>query len=151
MAQERTALFRVEVRGLIEQETELQYADFADGRLGPHVDVLPIVPAFAGNATPFPSLLEMIRPLSEATHVIFHASDEFQATIPLGDLEQALLLFQTPEQTPLQKGFPVRLIVPNGSSECLNVKSVVRIEFVAGDREQEATYGFKNLVAPSEL
>ena len=83
--------------------------------------------------------------------MIFHASDEFQATIPLDQLGDALLLFQQDEQ-PLKKGFPVRLLVPNGSSECLNVKSVVKIECAEGDRgDEQATFGFKNLVKPSEL
>jgi len=93
----------------------------------------------------------MIRPLADATHVIFHASDEFQATIPLRELGEALLLFQQ-DGLPLKKGFPVRLLVPNGSSECLNVKSVVKIEFVEHERPEEtATFGFKNLVKPSEI
>jgi DMSO/TMAO reductase YedYZ molybdopterin-dependent catalytic subunit len=143
--------FLVAVRGLVAAETDLQYSDFVNGKLGPHLEVTPIVPQFAGIATPFSSLLEMAAPKAESTHVIFHASDEFQATIPLPELRDALLLFQQ-DDAPLKKGFPVRLIVPNGSSECLNVKSVVKIEFVRhAAPEQEATFGFKNLVPPSEL
>jgi DMSO/TMAO reductase YedYZ molybdopterin-dependent catalytic subunit len=142
--------FRVQVCGLIGQEANLHYSDFLEGKLGPHLDVTSIVPTFAGIATPISSLLEMIGPAEEATHVVFHASDDFQATIPLGELGDALLLFQQ-DGKPLKKGFPVRLLVPNGSSECLNVKSVVKIEFVRQADLQEATFGFKNLVAPTEL
>jgi DMSO/TMAO reductase YedYZ molybdopterin-dependent catalytic subunit len=143
--------FLVQVRGLIGQELDLHYSDFSGRKMGPHLDVTSIVPTFEGNATPISSLLEMIRPSQEATHVIFHASDEFQATIPLGELGDALLMFQQKNGEPLKKGFPVRLLVPNGSSECLNVKSVVKIEVVRQNEEQEATFGFKNLVSPTEL
>ncbi|MBL0388889.1 molybdopterin-dependent oxidoreductase [Tumebacillus sp. ITR2] len=146
-----TTEFLVQVRGLVTREANLQYSDFTEGPLSPHLDVHPIVPQFTGIATPISSLFEMVSPLSESTHVIFHASDEFQATIPLEELQHALLLFQQDEK-PLKKGFPVRLIVPNGSSECLNVKSVVKIEFVHHtEPEEKATFGFKNLVAPTEL
>ncbi|PWK12733.1 molybdopterin-dependent oxidoreductase [Tumebacillus permanentifrigoris] len=147
----QTREFHVAVRGLVATEADLQYSDFVSGKLGPHVDVTPIVPQFTGIATPFSSLLEMIAPTQDGTHVIFHASDEFQATIPLHELNDALLLFQLDDQ-PLKKGFPVRLIVPNGSSECLNVKAVVKIEVVRhAQPAQHATFGFKNLVPPTEL
>lgn len=143
--------FQVQVRGAIHHATDLKYSDFVEGKLGPHLDVNPIVPQFSGIATPISSLFEMITPLQECTHIIFHASDEFQATIPLEEVGDALLLFQQ-DGHPLQKGFPVRLIVPNGASECLNVKSVVKIEFVQHMQpEQSATFGFKNLVPPSTL
>ncbi|MCX7568495.1 molybdopterin-dependent oxidoreductase [Tumebacillus sp. DT12] len=151
MTEDRKRLFLVQVRGLVADERDLHYADFQDGALGPHMDVTPIVPTFSGIATPLSSLLEMCKPLTECTHAVFHASDEFQATVPVGDLGQALLLFQQ-DGEPLKKGFPVRLLVPDGSSDCLNVKSVVRIEFVKHTApEQEATFGFKNMVSPAEL
>ena len=151
MTQSSDSLFRVQVTGLVENELVLQYSDFTSGKLGPHLDVTLIVSGFTGIATPVQTLFELIKPLSACTHVIFHASDEFQATIPLDQLGDALLLFQQ-DGLPLKKGFPVRLLVPNGSSECLNVKAVVKIECVQGDSaNEEATYGFKNLVKPSEL
>jgi DMSO/TMAO reductase YedYZ molybdopterin-dependent catalytic subunit len=150
MTQDRTQNFLVQVRGLVSHERDLHYADFVDGALGPHLDVSSIVPAFTGIVTPVSSLLEMCKPLPECTHVVFHALDDFQATLPLADLGQALLLFQQ-DGEPLKKGFPVRLLVPDGASDCLNVKSVVRIEFVQADPNQGATFGFKNLVSPSEL
>lgn len=150
MTNEQEKPFLVEVRGLVDRETDLQYADLAEGRTGPILDVTPIVPTFSGNAIRFTSLLETIRPQKDATHVIFHASDEFQATLTLTELDGALLLFQQDGQ-PLQKGFPVRLLVPNGWSDCLNVKSVVKIEFVQAAPEQKSTFGFKNVVPVKEL
>lgn len=143
--------FLVTVRGLVQRELDLQYADFVEEKIGPHVEIKPIVPTFVGIATPFASLLEITQPMVSATHVIFHASDEFQATLPIAEAKGSYLLFQQ-DGNPLRKGFPVRVIVPNGSSECLNVKSVVNIEFVSLEKaEQEATYGFKNTVSAEEL
>lgn len=142
--------FHVAVRGLVERELDLEYSDFISGKLGPLLDVTPIVPTFTGNATPVSSLLEIIQPLAESTHAVFHASDDFQAVLPKADLQNAYLLFQQ-EDKPLKKGFPVRLLVPDGHSECLNVKSVVKIEFVQTDPGQKAEFGFKNTVSPEEL
>jgi len=143
--------FLVTVRGLVQRELDLQYSDFVEEKMGPHVEINPIVPTFDGIATPLTSLLEIIQPLESATHVIFHASDEFQATLPIAEARGSYLLFRQ-DGSPLKKGFPVRVIVPNGSSECLNVKSVVNIEFVSLEKpEQEATYGFKNTVSAEEL
>jgi DMSO/TMAO reductase YedYZ molybdopterin-dependent catalytic subunit len=143
--------FLIKVSGLVEQETDLQYEDFEKGTLGPHLDAHLIVPIFTGKAIPFSSFIERIRPLNACTHVVFHASDEFQAVIPLQELQDALLLFQQPDGQKLKKGFPVRLIVPNGSSDCLNVKSVVHIEFIRREEDTPASFGFKNLVDPREL
>lgn len=142
--------FHVAVRGLVERELDLEYSDFTNGKLGPLLDVTPIVPTFTGNATSVSSLLEIIQPLAECTHAVFHASDDFQAVLPKADLQNAYLLFQQDGQ-PLKKGFPVRLLVPDGHSECLNVKSVVKIDFVKTEPEQKASFGFKNTVSPEEL
>ncbi|NOU92296.1 molybdopterin-dependent oxidoreductase [Paenibacillus sp. LMG 31456] len=78
------------------------------------------------------------------------AVDEFQAKIPWEQLGQAAFLY---EQTgePLKKGFPIRLYVPDGSSECLNVKSVVKIKFSYHGSSAEASYGFKNQVSIEDL
>ncbi|MGZ4032753.1 MAG: molybdopterin-dependent oxidoreductase [Tumebacillaceae bacterium] len=144
--------FNVNVHGLINHPINLQYSDFIEGKLGEHLDVHPIVEQFHGNGTCVSALLDLVKPLPDCTHVVFHASDEFQATLPLGDLQDALLLFQQEEGIPLKKGFPVRLLVPNGSSECLNVKSVVEIDFVKHPLpEEEATFGFKNIVSAEQL
>ncbi|AJY77330.1 hypothetical protein VN24_25680 [Paenibacillus beijingensis] len=86
------------------------------------------------------------------THLQVEAADEFQATVPWNQLDKALFLYAQENGEPLKKGFPIRLYVPDGSSECLNVKSVVAIRVLydgaAGD---EATYGYKNMVTPDEL
>lgn len=142
--------FQVRVHGLVGRELDLEYSDFTSGKLGPHLDVNPIVSTFSGIATPVSSLLEIIQPLAESTHAIFHASDDFQAILPIEQLENALLLFSQ-EEKPLKKGFPVRLLVPDGHSDCLNVKSVVSINFIRSEPHQKAEFGFANTVSPDDL
>ncbi|MCS7463649.1 hypothetical protein N0M98_26435 [Paenibacillus doosanensis] len=78
------------------------------------------------------------------------AADEFQATIPWSQLDQAVFLYEQ-DGKPLHKGFPIRLYVPDGSSECLNVKSIVTIRFLYSEKADEASYGFKNVVSPEDL
>ncbi|MDQ1910057.1 hypothetical protein RAC89_06045 [Paenibacillus sp. GD4] len=80
------------------------------------------------------------------------AADEFQATIPWDQLDQACFLYEQEDGIPLKKGFPLRLYVPDGSSECLNVKSVVTLRLgYEGLAPEEATYGFKNTVSLDDL
>lgn len=91
------------------------------------------------------------RAAEEPTHVRVEAADEFQALIPWGQVDQALFLFAQGGQ-PLKKGYPIRLYVPDGSSECLNVKSIVKVWFLNDPAlGEEATYGFKNKVTLDEL
>lgn len=85
------------------------------------------------------------------THVKVEAVDEFQALMPWSDLDTALFLYAQ-EGEPLRKGYPIRLYVPDGSSECLNVKSIVHIWFLHDAAlGEEATFGFKNKVTLDEL
>jgi hypothetical protein len=94
---------------------------------------------------------EQEREREEPTHLIVEAADEFQAVIPWGELDQAVLLYAVNDE-PLKKGYPIRLYVPDGSSACLNVKSIVQIRF-AFDHSlgTEARFGFKNEITSDEL
>lgn len=98
-------------------------------------------------------LLEWYESLSSLTptHLIVRAADEFQATIPWDQLEGALFQYAIGGE-PLTKGRPIRLYVPDGTSACLNVKSVVYVR-IANDKSlgEEATYGFMNEVSPDQL
>ncbi|MCY9661226.1 hypothetical protein P5G65_25905 [Paenibacillus chondroitinus] len=88
---------------------------------------------------------------SEPTHVKVEAVDEFQALMSWSEVDSALILYAQDDE-PLKKGYPIRLYVPDGSSECLNVKSVVHIWFLHDAKlGQEATFGFKNKVTLDEL
>jgi hypothetical protein len=88
---------------------------------------------------------------TQPTHLIVRASDEFQATIPWRQLNNALFQYSINGE-PLVKGHPIRLYVPDGTSACLNVKSVVSLQFVSdaalGD---EAGYGFLNEISPDQM
>lgn len=85
------------------------------------------------------------------THVKVEAVDEFQALIPWSQVDQACFLYAQ-EGQPLKKGYPIRLYVPDGSSECLNVKSIVKVWFLNEPTlGEEATYGFKNKVSLDDL
>lgn len=90
-------------------------------------------------------------PMDYPTHLSVEAADEFCATIAWSELEQAVLLYEQ-EGLPLVKGFPLRLFVPDGSSACLNVKSVVKLHFIhQADLDFEASYGFKNKISINDL
>jgi hypothetical protein len=88
---------------------------------------------------------------AEPTHLIVQASDEFQATIPWRQLNNALFQYAINGE-PLVKGHPIRLYVPDGTSACLNVKSVVSLHFVIDAAlGEEAGYGFRNEISPDQL
>lgn len=85
--------------------------------------------------------------------LVVESSDTFEATIPWDQLTQAAVLFAK-DGEPLGHNGPIRLYVPNGSSKCLNVKSIVtiRIESEAlSSVEGEASYGFKRTFSKDEL
>ena len=81
-------------------------------------------------------LLSIVRPLPEATHIVFHSADgEFSRAIPLADpaMRETILAWEmnghrlTPEH-----GYPVRAIVP-GWYAVASVKWLTRIELIAGE------------------
>ncbi|MFB9327484.1 hypothetical protein ACFFSY_16260 [Paenibacillus aurantiacus] len=85
------------------------------------------------------------------THMKVEAADTFEAQIPWAQLGNAAFQYAQ-EGKPLVKGGPIRLYAPNGSSECLNVKSVVVCRFLHLEHDQdEASYGFKNTFSPQEM
>ncbi|MCQ6558587.1 hypothetical protein [Paenibacillus mendelii] len=85
------------------------------------------------------------------THLKVEAADTFEAIIPWEQLKDAAIQFSIGGK-PLVKGGPVRLYAPNGSSACLNVKSIVKFLFVMDiDHRDYVAYGFKNTVSTQEL
>lgn len=79
------------------------------------------------------------------THLLVRAEDGFEAVVPASQLEGALFQYAI-EGRPLTKGGPLRLYVPDGSSACLNVKSVVAIVFVSDPAQgDEASYGHRHM------
>jgi hypothetical protein len=81
---------------------------------------------------------------AQPTHLRVTAVDEFTAIIPWGQLDQAAFQFAIDGER-LTKGYPIRLYVPNGSSDCLHVKSVVQVELLYDpELGEEASFGFIN-------
>ncbi|WP_246096600.1 hypothetical protein [Paenibacillus sinopodophylli] len=91
--------------------------------------------------------------MPEPSHLIVEAADTFEAVIPWEELGDAAVLYAQ-EGQPLTKSGPIRLYVPNGSSRCLNVKSIVKLRFVRhaeGAIPEDASYGFKNTITVDQL
>ncbi|GAB7388861.1 hypothetical protein BSNK01_26990 [Bacillaceae bacterium] len=123
----------------------------------PDLLLAPYVQDETAEAVSFHKFMEKVKPFWEGeeppTHVVFHAADQFMAEVQFHELTSAFLLFKQNGE-PLKKGFPVRVYVPDGSSNCLNVKSVVRVELRKYEGEEAAkpsSFGFKNTFSPEEL
>ncbi|MFC4809263.1 hypothetical protein [Paenibacillus sp. GCM10023250] len=85
------------------------------------------------------------------THLKLEGADAFEAVIPWEQLADAAVQFAL-AGSPLPKNGPIRLYVPNGSSECLNVKSIVACRFLRDEaRRGEASYGFKRTFSADDL
>ncbi len=94
---------------------------------------------------------EGLRTAGPPTHLTVRAADEFQATIPWSQLGKALFQYAVDGQ-PLLKGHPIRLYVPDGTSACLNVKSVVTLIIVSDAHlGEDAIYGFRNEISPNSM
>lgn len=88
---------------------------------------------------------------SPPTHLKVEAADGFEALIPWEQTKDAAVQFAV-DGKPLGERGPVRLFVPNGSSECLNVKRVVACRFLWHDEADEgASYGFKRVFSAEEM
>jgi len=87
----------------------------------------------------------------EPTHLKVEGRDSFEALIPWEQLAGAAVQFAIGGK-PLQKGGPVRLYVPQGSSACLNVKSVAACRFLHDETSRgHVSYGFKNAFSPQDI
>ncbi|MFC4075303.1 molybdopterin-dependent oxidoreductase [Salinithrix halophila] len=145
--------WRVKVVGAVESPYELteEIANrMNDGSVRPEERV----PGVDGKAVSLKAVLGYAVLTRGATHVRFIAADEFQADIPLKELEQAFFLYQRQEGRPLERGGPLRLYVPDGSSNCLNVKSVTEVQVVAREKEdadRSASFGFRQTLSPDTL
>ncbi|BBH21516.1 hypothetical protein Back11_28610 [Paenibacillus baekrokdamisoli] len=84
------------------------------------------------------------------THLKVEAADAFEALIPWEQLKDAAVQYAIDgEHLPMG---PIRLYVPNGSSECLNVKHVVACHFIHEEAHRgEVSYGFKSSFSPDDL
>jgi len=87
------------------------------------------VPRKQAEAVALKELLKQHSISSDFSYVVFTAEDGFNQKIARQDLDHAFFVFKQKGE-PLTKGFPVRLYVPGNESDCLNVKSVVRIQLI---------------------
>jgi DMSO/TMAO reductase YedYZ molybdopterin-dependent catalytic subunit len=142
----------IEVDGTVLKPAVFNYEDFR--RMDDEtVEPEKWVPGVKGNALRLLVLLRRVGLRVETTHLRFLGADDFQAEIPVSDLQDAFFLYRQ-NGRPLKKGYPVRLYVPQGDSNCLNVKSIVRVEAVAydgADAKKPASFGFRNIIRPEEL
>lgn len=142
----------IEVTGsLLKQPLSLTERDFASFSHtfspSPYLDVP------STDVVPFKEVFNQLSLTENPSHVIFYGSDRFTAEISMDELEVAFFLFRDQGQ-PLKKGYPVRLYVPDGTSQCLNIKSVIRLEpvkYEGDDQDKPSSFGFKNTVSPEEL
>ncbi|GBF73104.1 hypothetical protein PA598K_01389 [Paenibacillus sp. 598K] len=124
-------------------------------------DVFPIgerVPGAAGLAVDFHQWYAAWRAACGVTgtetpaalHVRAH--DAFEAHIPWAQLDGAAFGIADEDGGPLRRGGPIRLYVPGGASDCLHVKQLAAMVFDEQPLpEDEATYGFRNIVEPAQL
>lgn len=85
------------------------------------------------------------------SHLQVEAADAFEAVIPWEQLAGSAVQYRA-DNAPLAKNGPIRLYVPNGSSDCLNVKRVIVCRFIQQEESRgEASYGFKNKFSPQEM
>ncbi len=82
------------------------------------------------------TIFDLVRPLAEARHVVFHSYDGYTANVKLEVFAEAdVLLAHSWERQPLARehGGPVRVVIPQRYF-WKSAKWVNRIEFVAQDR-----------------
>ncbi|MFS1511789.1 hypothetical protein VQL36_05040 [Chengkuizengella sp. SCS-71B] len=117
-----------------------------------HFPINERVPGIDGKAFELVSWYESwTKEATKPTHLKVEAADEFQAIIPWIELDSAAILYEQNEQ-PLKKGKPIRLYVPNGTSDCLNVKSIVNMFFIRNKQlGDESSFGFKNKLDVNDL
>ena len=116
------------------------------------------VPEAGGDAFDFAAWYAAWRTLQgigqqtpEPSHLKVEGADSFEAVIPWEQLAEAAVQYAI-EGQPLHKGGPIRLYVPNGSSACLNVKSVVMCRFLHEEASRgEVSYGFKSTFSPQDM
>jgi DMSO/TMAO reductase YedYZ molybdopterin-dependent catalytic subunit len=84
------------------------------------------VPGKEGEAVLLTRLLQELSLSGPYESVLFQAEDGFIQQVEMDQLTNAFFLIKQKGE-PLKKGFPARLYVPSSTSDCLNVKSVVRI------------------------
>jgi DMSO/TMAO reductase YedYZ molybdopterin-dependent catalytic subunit len=121
--------WRLQITGLnLHQPIDCRIEDLEQWA-DPHIPVEKYVPQKEGEAVLLNKVITELSLQGAYTHAKFKAEDGYSQLVAIEDLASAFLLFKQGGK-PLSKGFPVRLYVPAGNTDCLNVKSVVEIELI---------------------
>jgi DMSO/TMAO reductase YedYZ molybdopterin-dependent catalytic subunit len=112
----------------VEGEDTIQSCSYKDleSWIDQQIPVDEYVPGKVGEAVLLTRLLEELSLSGPFTSVLFQAEDGFTQQVEMDQLTNAFLLIKQKGE-PLKKGAPARLYVPSSTSDCLNVKSVVKI------------------------
>jgi hypothetical protein len=145
------------IRIYAEQSLVVEYTAEEWTRTAPvHFDISERVEGASGQAFDFMAWFEHFRAEKkeaigpQPTHLQAEAADEFQAIVPWEQLGKAAILYA--QEGKPQSASGVRLYVPDGSSECLNVKNVVCLRFRhMPEQAGEAAYGFKNVIQAEKM
>lgn len=129
-----TLSFLLKVDGAVNKNLELTYNDLEKIPGAFRVsDISKFGDRWRGAGVSLKPVLDMASPSKNATHVTFHAEGDFAASIPLREAEKGILIYKLDNGSLERKfGGPVRFVVPEGTSECNNVKSLIRIEVTVG-------------------
>lgn len=104
-------------------------------KLAPSVDIEGIVPGYKGQALRGSDVIAKGRPKNIADFVVVHSTDgTFAASVPIAELREKGYFVYKFEGKPLPRemGGPVRLLIPDSTSPCHNVKYVGRLEIRRG-------------------
>jgi len=132
--QRRSGASELRVEGEVGHALGLAVADLEE-TAGEAVDISAQAPGFAGRAVPVAPLLAVAGPLPGADHCTVSSGDgHYTASIPLADLNRSgWLVFALGDgPLPRDRGGPLRLLVPQGTTLCWNVKDVVAIRLTRG-------------------
>ena len=122
----------IRIDGLLDSPRSFSYGDI-ESLPNPIADVGEVVSGRHGKGVWVRTLLENLAPRTEATHAVFHSSDDnFSASADLPTVLQRALFVYSQDGHPLSstQGGPMRLLVPEINNLCANVKGVIRLEII---------------------
>ncbi len=135
------ATFRLDIDGAVENRVSLSLAELMAMPQAESLSDIHCVTQWSRydnrwTGIPARALLERVRPMPDAKHLVFHAHDGYTTNIRLDQFDQPdVLLVHGWEGKPLsrQHGGPLRVVVP-GLYFWKSAKWVRRIQFTISDR-----------------
>jgi DMSO/TMAO reductase YedYZ molybdopterin-dependent catalytic subunit len=95
-------------------------------------DTAALSPKVRGQGVKLGAVIDLARPLPEATHVMVHDDGQYRACLTLAEAHKVAVLAHRLDGAPLPdaSGGPARLLVPTSDNLCMSVKRVTRIELL---------------------